>query len=309
LSFLDHRRTNHHSLFDLAGYTRKFFVSAFTLDTGNVEALRRLIAAGKDIPSLRQAEAITFAGAMEFLMSAVSGDGTRLFKCLEDEASREHPVWKPMLEEWRRETPGDLEFDIHGTRRLEFYRLRTREDQTGLQFSLFQERFKRSMLRSGIPDNFAWALVKVLSEMTDNVIQHSGTSDGSFSGFVGYYVENLSVTFAVADLGCGVLARLKNSEAWKHLSSSRQALRAVVTQGASCRTGQGRGEGFHELFRALVDRNAIVRLRSGDSSLTMSDGITERRGTEVTSQFLPGLQISLGCFLRQTAREIPIFLD
>jgi hypothetical protein len=192
--------------------------------------------------------------------------------------------------------------DLHGTRVLEFFRLRTVTDKTSDHFSLFLERFCRSIKQEGFPRNFANALAKVADEMSDNVVQHSANSD-CVTGIAGYHVQDKRAAFSVVDVGRGILARLRDSPRWNHLQNARAALRAIVSQGASSRQNQGAGEGFKQLFGSLIDHNCIIRVRTDDSILTVADGLTDREGGELMSPQLAGVQVSISCAVGVRARE------
>ncbi len=220
-----------------------------------------------------------------------------VFDEIKDEAQKQDPVWCALIEEWERQPSLGFGSDIHGTREVEFHRLRCIEDQTGLPFQLFQERFVRSLRNCGFPSEFAYALAGTLAEMSDNVVQHSREGGEEFTGLVGYHVSAAYMAFAVIDIGCGLLTSLKRSPAWQHLASARDALRAVVRDGASSRTGQGRGEGFRLLFRSLASRNCRIRLRTNNASMTIADTTTRCIGSEVPSPELSGFQMSVCCAL------------
>lgn len=285
---------------------RSCAMQPFTLTTSNVDAWRGLLLSGKSAPSLRDVKGTTLAGALELLATSVAlGDSCELFEHLAEAAGRGDQPWSAMMSQWNRQA-SDRETDIHGTRQYEFFRLRSIDDKTSLSFSLFLERFCRSMRAKEFPAAFANALSKVFDELSDNVLQHSGWHGDGFTGIAGYHVEAAHAAFAVVDVGRGILARLNDSPEWSHLVTAREALRAIVARGASSRVGQGPGEGFRQLFASLVDRNAIVRLRTDDSVLTVGDGENAREGGEMRSPLLRGAQVSVNCAVRTRATEIAI---
>lgn len=162
------------------------------------------------------------------------------------------------------------------------------------------------MRKARFPKTFAEALSKVLGEMADNVVQHSEEMGAVYTGIGGYHVADRESAFAVIDVGRGVLASLNTSQTWKHLKTSRQALRSIVEQRASSRSQQGEGEGFKQLFKALVDRNCLIRLRSGDAVVTITDGADGREGRESGSAVLAGFQVSVCCAIGRAAKEVKI---
>lgn len=278
----------------------------FTLTTSNADAWRNLLLAKGPTPSLSDCENITLPGALELLATSVAlRDSCELFEEITAAARARAPVWQSVMMEWA-DGPDPNPSNIHGTRHYEFFRLRAIDDKTGLNFSLFLERFCRSMRARDFPAGFSNALGKVLDEMADNVIQHSGAQRDGFSGIAGYHVEKGHAAIAVVDVGRGILSTLRESPEWSDLLTARDALRAIVSKGASSRTGQGPGEGFKQLFAALLDRNCVGRLRSDDSALVIADGENAREGGEIRSPTLAGVQISLNFAVRTRAKETAI---
>jgi hypothetical protein len=246
---------------------------------------------------------------MELLATAIAlRQSFDLLQKMSDAAHGNNPFWRLVMSEWFSQDHSAPTGDVHGIRQLEFFRLRTSEDKTSLQFELFVERFCRSMKQQGFPTVFANALSKVMDEIADNVVQHSGFLADGFSGIAGYHVENRQAAFAVVDVGHGILATLKNSPAWNELSTAREALRAIVMRGASSRIDQGAGEGFRQLFGSLIDHNSVIRLRTDDNALVIAEGENEREGGELSSPFLAGFQLSVSCALGRRAAEEEIKL-
>lgn len=278
----------------------------FTLNTQNADAWRGLLISGLCAPSIEDCASATLAGASELFATAVSlQDRNDLLAQIESRAKAGDPLWHGLIAEWRRERLPHLTGDIHGMRIFEFFRLRETVDKTSDHFSLFLERFCRSMKSDGFPPAFTNALAKVADEMADNVVQHSLTHE-PFSGIAGYHVACGRAAFVAIDIGRGILARLKDSPKWSHLENSRAALRVIVTEGASSRVDQGAGEGFKQLFSSLVDHNCLIRLRTDNSVLTVAEGHTDREGGELVSPQLAGVQVSISCAIGKPAAEVEI---
>lgn len=219
-------------------------------------------------------------------------------------AVKGNQVWASFLREWHTQKRSGYAQDLHSTRSLEFFRLRNADDLIGdHHFQLFQERFVRSIKGNGFSDDYAYGLAKTLNEISDNIIQHSHSLGDAATGIVGYHTEANYLAVAVADLGRGMLESLRTNPDWQHLATSKDALTAIVQMGASRRHGQGQGEGFHQLFRSLIDRNSLVRLRTNDAALNMVDVDDLRRGTMLTVPPMPGVQISICCCLRGIVEE------
>lgn len=165
------------------------------------------------------------------------------------------------------------------------------------EFLTFEQRFKRSMERNGgFAPRLATALTRAFHEMVDNVIQHSGPSDAAPArGVIGYSVVQGAMTFAVADLGRGVLASLRTNPAWAMLTTSREALVRAIRDRASRRTSIPKGGGFDQVHRALADRNGVLRFRSGDAALVLDGRGQDRQVTASDSPSLAGFQLSVTC--------------
>ena len=119
----------------------------------------------------------------------------------------QHSALHLALAQWDVTDSSNLGDDIHGVRQPEFYRLRVRADQISLAYQLYQERFARSLQRTGgFPARFAKALVGALVEMTDNIVQHNERDPSAeLTGLAGYHVNPGFMCFAVIDIGQGVL--------------------------------------------------------------------------------------------------------
>jgi hypothetical protein len=279
------------------------------LDSRNSDGFRRMLRSGQNICGLLDGVTdYTLVGLMDFLATGIeSGDANTVLTHIRKHSisHRESPltaIWKA----WQASGDDETAPDIHGTRHLEFYRLRRREDQNSLAFQLFQERFVRTLKAANFTPSFANALAGALVEMTDNVIQHSRREPGEFAGIAGYNVIEGYMAFAVADVGQGVLSSLRRAPQWQSLQTAENALTAAVCQNASSRPDQPIGEGFRTLFKSLADRNCLLRFRSDDAVLKIVDVGNYRDGTTARSPQLRGLQLSVCCSLKGRADEKPI---
>lgn len=173
----------------------------------------------------------------------------------------------------------------------------SRSEIGDVDFSTFGQRFSRSLQRNGkFPSALAIAITKAFQEMIDNVIQHSGPRDTQPArGIIGYSVVPGTMTFAVADLGRGVLASLRTNPVWAELSSSREALVRAIQRRATRRVDIFKGGGFDQVHRALADRNGVLRFRSGDAALTLDGRGRDRSVIVSDSPAMEGLQLSVTC--------------
>ena len=275
------------------------------LDSRACEALRRAALAGEVLPaSLEAFDQFTLPGLMEMLATAIDMSADNPFLLHFQRPRQTHTTAvSSCWQVWNEDEPASLETDIHGTRKLEFYRLRAREDQINARHQLYRERFVRSLKSAGFAKEFAYALAGALGEMTDNVVQHSRSDLGEFTGLAGYHVCHGYMAFSVVDIGRGVLASLTSSPTWQHLRTPTDALRAAVCENASSRVDHPAGDGFRTLFRSLTDRNGLLRFRSDTALLTLGDGGHHRQGIEMSSPALSGLQLSVCCALIGIAEE------
>ncbi|HEY3569917.1 MAG TPA: hypothetical protein VGP73_18430 [Thermoanaerobaculia bacterium] len=133
----------------------------------------------------------------------------------------------------------------------------------GGEVLFFQEHFKASLVSFGVSPLFARALTAALKELASNAIEHSRSPAAPLAC---YEISKSTWTMAVTDVGQGVLASLRENSSYIALDSHAEALKLALQPGIS-RTGEkGRGNGFARVFKALVDRRAGLRFRSGGAS-------------------------------------------
>ncbi len=131
-------------------------------------------------------------------------------------------------------------------------------------------------------------------EMIDNVWMHSNASEPPL---LCYQTARGGFSFAVTDMGIGVLRTLKRNSRFSHLRTSISALEEAVKVGVSC-DPNGSGLGLPTLTRALANLWGRVRLRSGQAALTFN---REQEQQKQSHQFLPemkGFQVSAICRVR-----------
>jgi hypothetical protein len=168
-----------------------------------------------------------------------------------------------------------------------------------VEWALFGQRLKRSLERiAGFDVRRALAFSKVISELADNIIEHSsepGTPPAP--GLVGYEVGPGRMTISVGDLGRGVRASLAENLAWRDkVPDSRSALTAAVLQRASRRSDAGmEGMGLYEVQKVLVDLDGSLRFRSGDTALTLDGPGDSREIRRSDSVQMPGFQVTVSC--------------
>lgn len=169
----------------------------------------------------------------------------------------------------------------------------------------FESRFTKALSVNGFKQK-AEAFAGVLREMADNVVQHSNLNGADPQGLVGYHVTTGRFSMSIGDTGSGVLNSLKTNPEWEHLTSSTDALLAVVHQGASRRPFMGRGEGFAQLFKSILDHNGEVELRSLDGRVTLKPSARGRHAVEGLIGSLPGFQLTIECSIQPASGPLLI---
>lgn len=199
--------------------------------------------------------------------------------------------------------------DMWSARQIDFFPIRDKQWSQPARYHPYESRFRKAAVEAGFGKK-ADAFTGALFEMADNIVQHSGpNTDSPAIGIIGYYICPAHISFAVADLGCGVLSSLRRNPQWSSLPNSKAALTAILQSHASSRQMAGEGEGFKQLFRSLTDFNGIVEMRSGNGRLKVTQ---VPGGREAQPQFIaeaPGLQLSVSCSLNGNPREEIFSID
>jgi anti-sigma regulatory factor (Ser/Thr protein kinase) len=155
---------------------------------------------------------------------------------------------------------------------------------------LLEERLLANQFSKHLSRNITGAVF----EMVDNVWMHSEAKEPPL---LCYQTARGGLSFAVTDMGIGVLRTLKKNTRFSHLRTSMSALEEAVKVGVSS-DPNGSGLGLPALTRALASLWGRVRLRSGQAALTFN---REQEQPKQSHQFLPemkGFQVSAICRLR-----------
>lgn len=145
----------------------------------------------------------------------------------------------------------------------------------------------------GLNAQLVASLMGAMVEIQDNVYEHSGAPQ---TGLVAYAVTASSFEFVVADRGVGVLQTLRQNPKYADILDSGAALQEVIKDGVSRFPSEaGRGQGYNQLFRALVGQNVEIRFRSGDHALTMQPATDAVNGKTILAHvpLLMGLTVSV----------------
>lgn len=272
-----------------------------------VDQIRQLVADNR-FDSLKPLviDQLTLGAAIELCCAACDWETRGLvhaFKSFQNWISAKpelHQIWRTLLNG----LPPRSNVAVFHAPAVEFVRVHRPDDLIGNMWPLFLMRFARSLQKHHFPAQLAQALAVAFGEMADNIIQHSGpTPETSALGIVGYHVADSWMTFAVGDIGRGILSSLTTAAQWGHLTNSKTALIAAVQDFATSRINRQYGNGFKQVHKALADLNGVLRFGSGDAVLTLL-GQTEPRQA-VTAFVAPrrGFQLSVTCSLAPQAGE------
>lgn len=276
------------------------------LDRQNAETCDHLLQASNLGASiLDRFQSVTLSGAIEtFVIAARSPNGNRLRREIRTAAGDGSGLWRELLLAWEKpKTSLDQPFAAHS---IEFRRLNLPQTEADLlDDSLFEQRFRRSLVGNGFTTEAANMFALAFHEMIDNTYQHSRTEQTPAPSVAAYHVSMGYFAFSVADLGGGFLASLSSSPQWKNLASDQEAVLAVIHQSASRRFEQGEGQGFKLLFKALADRGASLRIRSQSTIAQVEATAEGRRAVIHKGGPTSGSHISVCCRLQAPPNELP----
>jgi hypothetical protein len=257
----------------------------------DIDRLRQLVADGKAIPK------ITYDGCEV---------GAALELACAYNAWQRTPAFSPgvdLVQRWARDDArlAQAVAALNGTRAnvgrfdapaFEFGPLGARDALDDQAHGLY-DRFRRSLLNNGF-GQLSWGIAKAMAEMADNAIQHSGADElHPERGAMGYAVEQGAATFAIVDIGRGMLASLRTNPQWSGLGSARDALDAAVAHAASRRVGQGMGHGFSDVHKALADLSGRLRFASGDAVMKYEGEPANRVLAWQPRPSLDGMQVAV----------------
>jgi hypothetical protein len=175
------------------------------------------------------------------------------------------------------------------------------------EFSLFANRFQRSLAQSGFGLRFPYVLSQALIEMTENVVRHSAKKDAAPAlGLVGYHVVPGAMNYIVADLGRGVLQSLNDNQKWRKLKTEADALVAAAKDGATRLADQTAGDGFRVAFQGFLDRDGVLAMRSGDGVVRLHGNMNGREAEIGNAVSIPGLRVCGQCMLSGNTGEIEL---
>ncbi len=176
---------------------------------------------------------------------------------------------------------------------VEFHVLDGDEASVQPDWEDFLTRFSNSAVAAGFTRTIADGLGAALQEMADNACEHSRSPAGAL---VGYHTVAGTAAFCVVDVGIGVLESLRSHPDYAHLHLHRDALRAALRDGVSCRRLEPGGTGFRQVFKSLADQHGHLRFRSGQGCITMTGSHFDATvGDETFPEAMPGFQVTVCC--------------
>lgn len=160
--------------------------------------------------------------------------------------------------------------------------------------SFFFKRFVRTMQAHGVSRVLANTVAGGFREMADNVVWHSTNEECVLArSIIGFRVTPQTVTYAVADIGRGLLASLRSSPRWAALKDSLEALRTAVMLHATRRPGFVEGGGFRTVQQSVAGLPALCRFRTGDQVLRLDTRDYKLDQNFRSSPVISGLQLAV----------------
>lgn len=269
------------------------------LNSRAIDDIQKLFDSGKALPEV-SFESLTLGGLLELTSSYAEWSRVGNTRAVEFWAAWAR-VFPCVNDAWKAMSNGHNSYEdphLSIVPRFELRSIQGRDDL--LKWTLFEERFQRALVSVGFDRETAYGFAGAFQEMADNVVQHSGyDSNGRVKGVAAYLVGPGMMSYAVADVGRGVLASLIENPNWRNLSTSSEALTEAVLNQASRREriGDDAPCGFPRVLESLTNMRCQLRFRSGDGLLAL-DGRTWplRPATKLVPE-RPGLQLSVFCNL------------
>lgn len=154
------------------------------------------------------------------------------------------------------EIPPVMERDT-GTRLIELERF------TDADYDPFAQKLYPAVIDLGGTPEDAKAVFQSISEVTQNVIQHSGLEGGWAAMQVLPDGNNREITFAIADCGRGLKESLS---AANDVADHQDAIAQAFQEGVSGTGEPHRGMGLADLEQRVTGKKGIIRVWTGDAS-------------------------------------------
>jgi len=191
-----------------------------------------------------------------------------------------------------RSTEASLLFDGH---EVELHRI-GKMDSTDVVWNDYLQRFSDALIGKGMDKKFARGLAMSLHEMADNVAEHAmENGDNIPRNVAGWHAFQGGAAFVVLDLGRGIRRSLAENPQWSKLASDRESLRMILRRHATRRIGLAEGNGFKDVVKNFVERNGVLRIRSGTCEVVAEGTLTDSRERYIALPEFAGTRASAWC--------------
>lgn len=159
------------------------------------------------------------------------------------------------------------------------------------------------------PQSSVTALEWVLSELMDNVLNHSDSTVGGFAQLA-VFEKTKKLAFCVSDAGKGILSSLQ--EAYPQLKSDRVAIQEAVRSGVTRNKDAGQGNGLSGSLSLATRTGGWFRVVSGRSEVAWLSTMPQNTdfaedevfyGTVIDIQLPYGQEIDVGSILTEASHS------
>ena len=169
-------------------------------------------------------------------------------------------------------------------------------DSADVEWNDFLQRFSDALIRHSVDRKYARTLAMSLHEMADNVLQHAAENGNAVPRNVaGWHAFQGGAAFVVLDLGRGIRRSLADNPQWSNLASDRESLRMILRKHATRRTGLAEGNGFKDVVKNFVERNGVLRIRTGTCEVVAEGTLADSRERYVALPDFIGTRASAWC--------------
>ena len=169
-------------------------------------------------------------------------------------------------------------------------------DSTDVAWNDYLQRFSDALIKRGMDKKYARSLAMSLHEMADNVAQHAVPNGGSApKNVAGWHAFQGGAAFVVLDLGRGIRHSLAENPKWRNLTSDRESLRMILRKHATRRIGLAEGNGFKDVVKNFVERNGVLRIRTGTCEVVAEGTLTDSKERYVALPEFRGTRASAWC--------------
>ena len=156
----------------------------------------------------------------------------------------------------------------------------------------FEETVRERLRQAGLPIHFSDVVAAATEELISNAIEHA---QSPVCPIAAYDITDGGWRFCVTDVGRGIRASLADNPSFAELDNDVAAVQEALKPGVSRTRIPGRGYGFSNVFKALVDREATVRIRTASVSVNwIGRGLAHQRLHFLTLGQRSGLHMEIG---------------